>query len=288
MDKIEFKDVFVKESGNLKGKTLNITDHKLYYETAQNDAEVSKTFVIAHGAGASGRYMNLVAHEILNKIPHSKVVVLDLPFHGNSTSTISIQGLEINAYAKYTHEFVGALEEAGELVNEVHWIGWSMGGSLGLLLNLNHGLFDGLTLVNSAPYWETVAGLISLEPFQQPDTCSVALKTTMAMELQNADAELVQTLMSVFDDISATGEVIKNDLEGLVPEHFDVRSDLNKVSVKTLIFSGTLDELAALELQKEMNNKIKHSKLVLLEETHSTVLKANCVAELVQNIKEYF
>lgn len=283
-----FTGLFKREARNLKGFALDTEDHTLYYETASNSDVVEKTFVIAHGACASGRYMNLVALEILERIPNVKVVVLDLPFHGHSIASVGVKGKTISDYKQFVLEFVNALDEKGELIGTKHWVGWSMGGSLGLLLNIEEGLFDELTLVNSAPYWKSVEGLLSTGAFENTSSNKQVFEGVVMGALVDENKDLVDVIAKAYSDITATGAVIKNDFESITPVNYDLRDKLSSVTAKTLIFSGTKDDVAEVHLQELMNEKIPQNKLVMVEDNHCTVLRLKSVAELVGNIRDFF
>ena len=276
--------ILSREALGLKGKSLETKDHTLYYEVATNSDKLDRTFILCHGAVASGRYMNVIAEQLLKRSRNCKVIVIDLPFHGHSIASVDVKGLNINDYKKYTKEFVDGLQKSGELVGTVHWVGWSLGGSLGLLLNIQDGLFDELTLVNSAPYWESVDGLISSGMFDDLKVVPEVSRGIMLADLDGYDDDFVQQVIDTFDEVIAPPETAKNDFEAIQTKHFDVREELYKVTAKTLIFSGTLDVVADVTLQHLMHQKIQGSNLVLLEDTHAAVLKKEYAHDVVSAI----
>lgn len=282
----KFTGLFEREAQNLKGFSLETEDHTLYYETATNSDKVEKTFLIAHGACASGAYMNLVAFQILEKVDNAKVIILDLPFHGHSIASVDVKGLNVHDYKTYVKEFIDELQEKGEIIGITNWVGWSMGGSLGLLLNIEDGLFDELTLVNSAPYWKSIEGLLTL--FQDTTANKQIFEGVVMGSLVEENPELVEVVKEAYSEITATGITMKNDFEALTPENFDLREELHKVTAKTLIFSGTQDEVAEVHLQHLMGEKIPNSNLVLVEDNHCTVLRTASSEALAKEIAEFF
>ena len=288
MGEVKHEALFTREAGQLKGFAIETEDHTIYYETAANSDDVEKTFILAHGAFASGRYMNLVAHEILEQIPNSKVLVLDLPYHGYSTASIPVEGVTVHGYKEAVADALTQLDEVGELVGTKHWIGWSMGGSIGLLLSIEDNAFEELTVLNSSPVWETVDAFVSAGVFSDTSTAKAISKNILFADLEGEEQVILDAIEANFDDMTAVGNVIKNDFESITTVNYDVRDKLSEVKAKTLIFSGVNDGVALEPLQHEMAEKIPNNTLVLVDDNHTTVLKPNRAKVIAKHIKDVF
>lgn len=278
-------DVFNKESGKLKGNFVNTENHSIYYEEASNSSETKQTIIVSHGACATGRYMNLIALALLDSIPNTKVIVLDLPFHGESTTSLSLEGVTVHDYTAYTEEFLHKLKGNGVLEGAVTWLGWSMGGSIGLLLTKEDTLLDNLVLVNSSSCWESVEGLVTL--FTDNSSNKEVFKHIVLESLQGESQELISKISTSYDEITSSGEVIQADFNAILPKHYDLRETLQGVETPTLIFSGTSDNVAELGYQHHLADNIPNSEIVLVEDNHCTVLHPDKVVTLVSAVKNF-
>lgn len=278
--------MFELELLNLEGKKLVVGEHSIYFEVEKNSEKVERTFVISHGACGTGRYMTMVAESILKEIPNSKVLILDLPYHGESTSTDNVEGKTVSDYAKTVKEFLELAKIDGEIEGTVHWIGWSMGGSIGLILDLEYGIIDELTMLNSSFVWNTVQPLVDVLQNIEPDYDF--FKQVLGSSLVgDVTEEFKKDFLDKFETISAKVNVMVNDFRAIAPVNFDVTNKLKDIKAKTLIFSGFEDDLATVENQNILHENVDGSELKLIQDNHILLLKPTAVSEFINTLKNF-
>lgn len=286
----QYNEVFEREALGLEGHAVDTVEHTIYYETASNSDSPERTFLLVHGAACTGRFMNPVAHKLIEKIPNSKVIVVDLPFHGYSIASESIEKININSYTEIMLEALELLKEEKEIVGALHWIGWSMGGSIGLLASLTDAGIDELTLLNSSPVWKSVEGMLAVEPLMNDEKAiTEVFKAVVAGELKlKTEVELQEAFAEYYYDIVATGKVMTTDLQGITPKYFNVLKELENIKTKTLVISGTQDPLAEVHYQEVMRDYMPDAELLLLEDNHALLLKPYAVEIIVDAIAKRF
>lgn len=277
--------LFQREAFGLVGKAVDTVDHTFYFETKANAEVVERTFILSHGANGSGRFMNPVALKILDEIPNSKVVILDLPFHGHTISSVGEDKANVNYYAEAVAEALPILKEQGELEGVLHWVGWSMGGSIGLLLDLKGVGLNELTLLNSSPVWESVGNLVPTLPVDDKVTLGAIFKKIFLDEVaHNSEQGLVSAIEENYEDITASATVGLKDFEGILPEQFNVVDELQNIQAKTLVVGGKLDGVAEERFQYVMAEKIPNAHLLVTEDNHIQLVKPVEVDRIVKAI----
>lgn len=282
----DYSNSLTLESDGFKGQRYQTDDHTLYCEIAANSLKVERTFVLAHGVGATGRYMKFIANEILSTIPDSKVVILDLAFHGESTSTCSIQDMTIEDYTDYAADFIDHLDD--EIIGNLNWVGWSLGGSIGLLLELRGDYIDELVLINSAPHWPGAMYMRGIPAMQEDATAVKGLLHLMDEDLYGLGSDIKLVIEDTFERITSRGHVIRADFSAIEAGNYNVRSELGDIVSKTLVIGGRHDILAPEKLQEEMARSIPTVRLKMLEFSHATVLHPKSVILIVDEIKDFF
>lgn len=246
---------------------------------------VERTFILLHGAHGSGRFMNPVALKILDEIPNSKVVILDLPFHGYTISSVDEDKANVNYYAEAVAEALPILKEKGELEGVLHWVGWSMGGSIGLLLDLKGVGLDELTLLNSSPVWESIGNLVPTLPVDDKVALGAIFKHIFLEGVaHNSEQGLLTAIEENYEDITASVTVGLKDFEGILPEQFNVVDDLQNIKAKTLVIGGKQDVVAEERFQYVMAEKIPNAHLLVTEDNHIQLVKPVEVDSIVKAI----
>lgn len=265
---------------------VDLGNHEVYYELSNNSDTPTQTFLLIHGAAATGRYMNLVARTLLEQIPECRVINIDLPNHGLSTSKPGYEITHVNEYAEVTHEFIQAVSRQGLIIGDLTLVGWSMGGSIGILLALVDDLVDKLVLMNTSPYWDTVDGMVQMEGFKIPEQANATFKHIITTELAGVALPEVAELLENLDKITADGKTIIRDFNCLTTDKYDVRDKLKDVHVPTVVFSGVDDALTNAEVQQFMADNIPQTSLVLVDNKHSTVLFKEDILDMIDGITD--
>lgn len=282
--------LFKRETRGFEGNAVDLKNHTIYYEAGSNSQVVERTFILAHGAGGSGRFMNPLAQELITTIPNSKIIILDLPFHGYSIPGESNTGFNVHNYTEVMNELLEEMKSNGLIEGIPHWIGWSLGGSIGILSNLTGGGVEELTLLNSSPVWYTIDGLLQAIPAMSDEVEVIeAFKAICEGQVSTkTEPELAKAFLENYYDITPIGKVMVQDFAGVAPKHYDVVDELTKVTAKTLIISGTEDPVAEVKYQEIMKQDIPNAELLLLEDDHCMLVKPYAVKVIVKAISDRF
>lgn len=286
MNKETYKQLL--KGDDFEKQAVDLKEHTVFFQTQQNSDKVERTVVLCHGASGSASYMSITANEIIKTMPNTKVILLDLPFHRHSIPSENNQ-VNVHYYTLLVEEFLQSLKEAGELQGILQWLGWSMGGSIGLLLDLRKNVkIDELTLLCSSPVWNTIEGLLQIPVFTDKHLIVDTFKGIILNDVKDLDEGIVETIADLFNDIRPSGKVMVEDFKAILPDKYNVVDKLKNVTAKTFICAGLQDELALPELQKVMNENINNSKLLMLDDGHSLLLKPKFVQELVKELNEFY
>lgn len=286
MNKEKYKKLL--EGNMFETKGVDLKEHTVVFQKKQNSDKVERTVILCHGAAGSASYMSITANEILETMPNTKVILLDLPFHRYSVASEENQ-VNVHYYTVLVEEFLGLLKEDGELQGTLQWLGWSMGGSIGLLLNLRKNVkIDELTLLCSSPVWNVVEGLLQIPAFNDENLIVDTFKGVILNDVKDLDKEIIETITDLFDDIRPSGKIMLEDFKSILPDKYNVVDELKDVTAKTFICAGSKDVLALPELQTVMNENINGSKLVMLDDGHAFLLKPEFVREFVKELNEFY
>lgn len=272
-----------------KAETTQVGEHTISYEIYKGKGKVDKTYILAHGASANGEIMKVLATEIIEKDSKSRVIIVDLPLHGKSTApSYNAEELNVHYYVDVMYDFLEAKTKDKTIQGKVNWAGWSMGGSIGLLLDLKGAKIDELTLLNSAPVWHEIAPML---PMLDPALMGFIFPSTIEADLTiNISDEDKAEIMGHMGALATTApDVMAQDLKGIVPDIYDVTSDLDKIKAKTLIISSTKDTVSNVGVQQLMDEEIKKSKLIIYEdETHAQLVKPIQAEKIAKEMVKYF
>lgn len=280
-------------TGALEYLTLRqetVGEHKIAYEVLGGSPEPKRTIILLHGAFATRNATKILANKLADFRKSDRIILVDAPWHGASESELSIDGANINTYADVLADFVTAMKEKGLIQGKLAWFGWSMGGSIGMLLDLKGVKIDELILINSSPVWETLGHVVQQVPaLADPLTARDVFKSVMMEDFKDGvtDAERNQ-IFDNYDAIIDEATVMVNDLSALATEHYDIRERLSEIKAKTMIYSTEDDMLALSEMQDVMANAIPNSvKHVQKTGGHSGLMKpsdaeiiASCFVEV--------
>lgn len=273
---------------SFRNESAKVGAHSISYLFKEGSKDPDKTFILAHGAMARKETFYIFASELADKNPESRILIVDVPLHGSSTVSIdAVEPMNVHDYAAVLQEFVQSKTLDKTIQGELHWIGWSMGGSIGMLLDLKGVNIDELTLLNASPYWEFTANLL---PILDVKTVREMHTFGLVQDLQtNVSEDDREYIISHLDClIPESGDVMVQDIQGIAPVHYDIRNDIQNINAKTLIISGTEDGLATPEYQDVLNREIPESKLVMFEDNHIQLMKPFAAKKIVSEIESYF
>jgi pimeloyl-ACP methyl ester carboxylesterase len=228
-----------------------------------------KPFLILHGWGSNSDRWVTVAEQISSK--GFKVIVPDLPGFGKSDTLLTPWNM--NQYIKWLEEFIKELN-----LSEFYLMGHSFGGALAVKLTIKHPQdIQKLFLVSAA---------------------SVRKKTTKKWAYKNL-AKIAKKFsflpgFALFRKAFYKFIIRKSDypyVEGIMKETFTnvIFEDLSQftgfIRIPTVIIWGDKDKATPVEDAYFMNEKIKGSKLVIIEGA-GHILNRECPETLAEKILE--
>lgn len=278
-DKIDLDSKFVSQFADVDGNQI----HYKIYEGKKNP---KKTFVITHGATATLETTKTYAKAVAEQNPDARILIVDLPLHGKSTSEAFTAGeVSLDKYAEIMGKFIEQKRDDGTIKGKLNYAGWSMGGSIAMKLVLAGAPIDELVLINTSPVWESIEGLKSVLGIEAFTPEIVSMMTAGNYNEETANGMDFDTYMQTVYGSPVVGAA---DFNALAVDAYDIREQLNQIGVKTLIFSGTQDELALPQMQALMDESIPASKLVMYENGHEMLMEADIAKEMAKELNKYF
>lgn len=224
-----------------------------------------KTLVFIHGLSDNLLYWEFLA----NNLKHShQVLRIDLRGHGKSEL-----GNEEITIGTYANDLNGLLEKLN--ISKVNLIGFSLGGAVALDFAIK--------------YPKKVDSLVLMSTFFKADDNLTVTLNKFINALDVGFDEFYDTIlpMVLCPDVI---EVNKNELESLkviasqnanteayikaadACSNFDAEKHLQKIDIPTLILAGKYDDISTLDMQNDLNGKIKNSKLIVFENVKHNLL----------------
>lgn len=269
-----------------KRREQEVGAHSISYLVYNEKKKVRNTFVLSHGAACTSFTMQPLANELKKKYPTDRIIVIDVPWHGQSTSTESITGKNVIDYSVIVNEFLSTLIKEEKIVGKLTWLGWSMGGSLGLLADKGGIPIDNLVLLCSSPYWATLSAMTEATPALLDANSSVDVwEAVILSEVANLDKKHVDVFKENIQIFLSKPEVAVNDLKVLGPEFYDLRESLSQINAETFIFGGSQDFLANVELQNLLYTGIPKSHLEIFDDSHGLILKPKRIESIIKSLK---
>lgn len=281
-------------TGKLEGlvhKKAQLAEHTISYEILEGSPKPERTIILHHGAFSTRNTMKILAKEIADLRSSDRIILVDGAWHGDSTSEKSIEGATVNTYADVMAEFVDTLKEDGTIQGKLTWVGWSMGGSIGMLLDLKGTVIDELVLVNSSPVWIALEEVVKMvPPLADPNTARAVFKGVMAEEFKEGVTEEERSaIRDNYDSLIDSGDIMVNDLKALAVSDYDIRERLGEIKAKTMIYSAADDGLATVDMQDVLEQGIKGSvKHVNIAGGHSGLMKPNDAETIASSFVEVF
>lgn len=234
--------------------------------------------------------MKPLAVKLAEKFPNDKIIILDLPFHGCSIDSATLETATVHTYTEVVKELIDILKEDGIIEGKLHWLGWSMSGSIGLLLELGGVAIDELTLLNSSPVWESIGDLITNVPAaSNPDEMGVLFHNIYMSQLETGVTDEERAIIEdTYLECTSGLKVMVQDFSAITPDKYNVVNQLENVKAKTLIIGGTTDLTAEERFQNVMLEKIPDAELIMTEDNHSQLLKPYAIDIIAEGIAERF
>jgi pimeloyl-ACP methyl ester carboxylesterase len=241
------------------------TEYGTIHYSAQPKKHEESTIIFIHGAFVDCETMRPLACHFTDY----QCVLVDLPAHGKSTGAPQ---QKVEGYANAMELFIHKLLEKGEIHKDIILVGWSMGGSISMLLALAGTLaLRKVVPLSSSPMW--IFPKIPKDQFNLYEIFSGAFTQSTPPEVKKRILDNVSLYSSSLDTCMV-------DIDAL--NRFDIRSKIANIKFPTEIVSGDADTIATVEMQHLMADTIKHAKLKLyFDRGHLLLL------ELPENVAEH-
>ncbi|MDO9303211.1 MAG: alpha/beta hydrolase [Anaerolineales bacterium] len=246
------------------------TTTKLYYfaHEAEDQVTARPPVILIHGAGGT----HLSWPPQIRRLADEKIYALDLPGHGKSEDA-GRQSID-----EYADDVIAFMDELKMRVAVI--VGHSLGSAVALTLALKYPKqVLGLGLLGSGSRLRVSP--ILLETAGNPNTFE------SAVEMVNGNCFCSETPQNLIEHSKRTmleirPPVLLGDL--LACNEFDVTSQLDKITVPTLIICGAEDKMTPLKFSELLQSGIANSQLHVLDKAGHMVMleQPDAVADLLK------
>lgn len=221
------------------------------------------TLIFIHGAG--GDKTRWEKQQVFFQQHGWGIMTLSLPSHGKSSPS---ESLSMDKYVKTIHEII-----IGQKIENVILIGHSMGGAIALQFTLQYpgSIIDKLILIGTgaklkvAPaFFEAIETdfnrfleLLGKLTFHKNSAAQIKLDNEEALRRNG-------------------GAIFLQDFK--ICDHFDIRSELNKITKQTLIIVGQDDQMTPVKYSTFLHEKMKNSQLAIIPEAGHYVFQEKPLA----------
>jgi pimeloyl-[acyl-carrier protein] methyl ester esterase len=215
--------------------------------------------LLLHGWALHGGVWDMLLPRLT---PHFRVTTIDFPGHGSS------RGVPLAADVSEVAARVRAVAPAHAI-----WLGWSLGGLVALRAALDAPM-RALVLADSTPRFVTAADWPCAMSSEQLDEFAMGIGQDYRGTLQRflslqvrGDTAARDTLRRLRESLFARGEPQAADLAaGLeLLKHTDLRQELPRLRVPTLVLAGSHDRLTPPEAAYAMAAAIPAAQLQIFE-----------------------
>lgn len=224
-----------------------------------------ETLVFIHGLSDNLMYWEYLASNLKDEY---QVLRVELRGHGESEL-----GSDEITIGTYVNDLNNLLEELN--ISKVNLVGFSLGGLVAMDFAIRHSQkVDSLVLMSSFCKVDDVlyevlcqfkeALSISFEEF-----FDLILPMVLCPEVIEDNKEELMLLRQIASQTANTEAYIKA-VEACMD--FNVEDDLAKIDIPTLILAGKYDEISRLDMQIDLQRKIRNSKLIVFEDSKHNLL----------------
>ena len=220
----------------------------LYYFVHGGEHLTRPPVVMIHGPGDS----HLAWPAAMRRLPGERIYALDLPGHGSSEGTGRHDVLD------YARDVIGFMDEVGLRTAVI--VGHSLGGAIALTLAVNnpeHVL--GLCLIGAAARMPVNASILSglSTPDEYRSAVSLISAYSYASETSHDLKKPAEQRM-----LAARPAVLQGDF--VACDSFDLRSELPRIQVPTLILCGAEDRIVPVERARATHGALPNATLRII------------------------
>ncbi len=239
-----------------------------------------KPLVFIHGLSDSLLYWELLASNLKNEY---QIIRMDLRGHGESEL-----GNDEITIDLYVNDIVNILDNLD--VNDINLIGFSLGGIIALDFALKYpDRVSSLVLMSTFAkiedqftdiYVELKKALnIGFEEFY--DMILPMVLCPKVIEENHDELEFLKQLASQTANTQAYIKAIDACLD------FDVKNRLSEIEIPALILAGKYDEMAPVDIQKDIHANIAGSELIILDDVKHNLLVGQNNMKILDILKKF-
>ena len=227
---------------------------------------------------------NLLYWEVLSSSLKKDYQVIRVDLRGHGESELGSEEISISTHV---NDLKTLLDELN--IEKINLIGFSLGGAVALDFTVK--------------YPKLVESLILMSTFFKADEYSANMFNQFKKVLNRGFEEFFDFMLplvlcpNVIDSNKKELEMLKQissqsaNVEAYIKSvdaclNFDVENDLSDIKVPTLILAGQYDKIFPLSMQKELQSKIKTSKLIVFENTKHNILVGKNNEKIIGIIKK--
>jgi len=239
-----------------------------------------KTLVFIHGLSDNLLYWEFLASNLKQDY---QILRVDLRGHGESE--LGNEDITIDAY---THDLNNLLEELG--ISKVNLIGFSLGSAVALdFANKYFWKVDSLVLMSG---FYKADGELKSTLNQFKNSLNVGFdkfyEDILPMVLCPKVIEANETELELLREIASQNANTEAYIKAVdVCLNFNAEKHLPEINAPTLILAGKYDEISTLEMQKDLQNRIKNSKLIVFDDAKHNLLVGKNNKKILAILKEF-
>jgi pimeloyl-ACP methyl ester carboxylesterase len=249
---------------------IHLDGRVLYYTQKKADSTSYPPLVLIHGAGGS----RLDWPAELRRLPGPRVIALDLSGHGRSTGT---GHTDTQRYADEVCALLDALHIKRAVI-----AGHSMGGAIAQQIGIHHPAYAaGLILLGTG-------SKLPIDPSLPQRIIEDAAQTLDWIVNWSWSADTLADVKALSRErlAAVAPEVLRNDY--LACQRFDVRDQLDQITVPTLVLAGADDRMVKLKFSQTLAERIPDAVLVVFQGGHMFPLEKSreVAATIVEWLQE--
>ena len=240
-----------------------------------------ETLVFIHGLSDNLLYWELLASDLKKSY---QILRIDLRGHGGSE--LGSDEITLDTYVQDLKNLLDELK-----IQNVNLIGFSLGGIVAL------------DFIRRYP--EAVSSLVLMSSFYKVDSPLEDVFAQFRNALEKSFGEFYDLILPMV----LCPEVIENNREELkflkeiasetanteaYIKAIDASSNVNferllsQIDVPTLILAGKYDEITSLDSQKDLQSKVKNSKIIIFDDTKHNLLVGKNNVEIIDILKNFY
>ncbi|WP_066291558.1 alpha/beta fold hydrolase [Bacillus sp. FJAT-29937] len=269
----------------IEKRVVHINGNNIYYESFRQHPSSKETIVLLHGFLSSSFSFRRLIPYLINEY---NIISIDLPPFGQSGKSRRYK----YSYRNLAMTVIQLVENMN--LNKIILLGHSMGGQISLnIAHLRPDLIDKVVLLCSSGYLKKSKPQLVLATYL-PFSHLIVKKWLERSGLEN-NLKLVVYNQSIIDEEMADGYLapfLKEDIFSALAKLIRDREGdlsaniLNKIKVPCLLLWGEKDKIVPLEIGKQLQKDLHHSKLIVLKET-GHLLPEERPEEVFQYMKEF-